>query len=1464
VPKPAAVKLGTFTLAANGTVSFTASAVTPVIVIKPASTTTVARGGSTTLSVTADGATSYQWYLNGVAIAGATGSSLTISNAQQANQGGYTVVASNATYGTSVTSTVAAVKVSTTYVEGDLQVVFHQSGASDVEYNIGSVSNFLGLAAGTVVPVNLDTNLVATNFSGTLSGVSFSVVSAGASRLWLSDANTNTAPADFSAFTHNVIANKIATVGADAAAISTFTPLVISASDPNSYSYIVSDNTANISQFDGNTPFLVDAASDAVTPTTLAFYQFVPTATVPKPSAVKLGTFTLAANGTLNFTASAVTPAIVAKPVGTTITRGNNATLSVTADGATSYQWYQNGVAIAGATGSSLTISNAQFANIGSYTVVASNSTYATSVTSPAAAVKVTAPYVEGDLQVVFHQSGASDVEYNIGSVSNFLGLTSGTVVPVAVDANLVATNFGGTLSGVSFSVVSAGASKLWLSDASLVSVPSVFSAFTHNVIANKIATVGADAAAISTFTPLVISASDPNSYSYIVSDNTANISQFDGNTPFVVDATSDGLNPASAAFYQFAPSAIVPKPAAGLIGSFTLATNGTLTFKAGLVPTPAIATQPVSTTNNAGTTATFTVTAAGGVAPSYQWYKGATAIAGATTPTLTLNNVQGSNAANYSVVLSTLSGSVTSSVASLTVIVPPVIATSPASVTNNAGTTATFTVTTSSGTAPFTYTWYKASSIVSGATTATLTLSNVFAADAGNYTVVVANAAGSVTSSVAALTVIEPIIVSQPASVSVKANSNAVFTVSAVGTGLTYQWKQNTSNAPYASSHSATLTVTNASLLANGYLYSVVVSNSLGQFATSANAALGVTASGLPITIATQPLPQTKLQGQIAIFKVVATGAAPFSSLSYQWKLNGTAIPGATFASYTNSFVNTNAAGNYSVTISNAVATTNSLSVALVVNLETNKPTVVISAPLANFETTNSALTVNGTATDNARVSQVVVINTTTHVTNNATVTLGATPAAATWTNIVTLATGTNALQVYSVDFAGNTSAVATRNYFLRVPSTFTIVTNTPDGSGGLVTITPALPAYVGRTYYISATPNATSVLSNIVNVATSGTTVITNLTPLKGLKSVKILAETNNLVTINFATNRFGPVAGNYSGLFLGTPVAQKSAGFIKITTTAKLAFTGSLFVDGDAIKGLKGALNLDGTGTITVLRTNVGKPALTVTVQLGFDNTLSGSVSNATDGWTSAIDADRAAFSAAVPTTTLNGKYTVLLPGFTNATDGPIGDGYAALTVAGSGAVTALGFTADNQAFKPQLAPVSGTGRWPVYAPLYVTTGGAFNGSVIGWVYLTNNAPTSTFTGDLAWIKTGWTNGYYNGGFTNLTVAAEGSVFTPLPNLAAAGFLKGATATYASGEFANLTDHLDIVGAALKATNSVPVGKVLTLTLGTGVFSETKSTNYVGNVLNPIKGALLQNQQRIGGYFLGTSQAGQLLIQ
>src|SRR5207248_410870 len=277
-----------------------------------------------------------------------------------------------------------------------------------------------------------------------------------------------------------------------------------------------------------------------------------------------------------------------------------------------------------------------------------------------------------------------------------------------------------------------------------------------------------------------------------------------------------------------------------------------------------------------------------------------------------------------FTVVVSNAAGSVTSNAAALTVNAAPVaptITTQPASQTVSAGQTATFTVT-ATGTAPLSYQWQKNGTAIGAATTASYTTPSTTAADNGDqFTVVVSNAAGSVTSRAAALTVsavlVAPTITTQPASQTVTAGQRAAFTVTATGTApLSYQWQKNGTTIGAATAASYTTPATTAS--DSGDQFTVVVSNAVGS----------VTSSAAALTITTQPASQTVTAGQTATFTVTATGTAP---LSYHWQKNGTAIGSATAASYTTPATTASDSGaQFTVVVSNAVGSVTSNAAAL------------------------------------------------------------------------------------------------------------------------------------------------------------------------------------------------------------------------------------------------------------------------------------------------------------------------------------------------------------------------------------------------------------------------------------------------------------------------------------------------------------------------------------------------------
>ncbi len=187
------------------------------------------------------------------------------------------------------------------------------------------------------------------------------------------------------------------------------------------------------------------------------------------------------------------------------------------------------------------------------------------------------------------------------------------------------------------------------------------------------------------------------------------------------------------------------------VIKDFTIPVSGTPSA-------PVITTQPQSQTNSIGAPVEFFVAVNGAAPLHYQWRFNGTNLSGATATNYVLANIQPANAGNYTVVITNGLGSVTSSIATLTVLAGPVITNQPQSISVSVGNDAAFSVG-ASGATPLSYQWRFNAANLPGATNASYTRTNAQFADAGNYTVIVANAAGSVTSSVAVLTVNNPAV---------------------------------------------------------------------------------------------------------------------------------------------------------------------------------------------------------------------------------------------------------------------------------------------------------------------------------------------------------------------------------------------------------------------------------------------------------------------------------------------------------------------------------------------------------------------------------------------------------------------------------------------------------------------------------------------------------------------------------
>jgi hypothetical protein len=173
----------------------------------------------------------------------------------------------------------------------------------------------------------------------------------------------------------------------------------------------------------------------------------------------------------------------------------------------------------------------------------------------------------------------------------------------------------------------------------------------------------------------------------------------------------------------------------------------------------------PTSQTVAVGTTAKLIVTGTGGTPPLFlQWQKNGinltngptgsgSIISEPTNDPLYITNVQLSDAGNYWLIVTNPAGSVTSAVAVLTVTMAPLITVPPTNQTVGLGSAVTFTVS-AVGIAPLSYQWQENGTSltngnrISGVINTNLTLTNAQVSDNGNYSVIVTNNFGSVTSS--------------------------------------------------------------------------------------------------------------------------------------------------------------------------------------------------------------------------------------------------------------------------------------------------------------------------------------------------------------------------------------------------------------------------------------------------------------------------------------------------------------------------------------------------------------------------------------------------------------------------------------------------------------------------------------------------------------------------------------------
>jgi hypothetical protein len=812
-------------------------------VTTPPAAQTVAAGGNATFTVVATGAAplSYQWYRNGLSLSGQTGTQLALTNIGSSDAGNYTVAVSNSS-GVAV-STLATLTLS-----------------AAPTFTGASSSAGLIIAQGSTASLTVTFSAhPAPTYQWSKGGVALTGKTQATLTL------TNVQPGDAGNYT-------VTATNTHGAATSEAMPLSVAQVPTGGGTIAIS--TSDGTQVNGD----VDGTSGI-----------------------------LRGGVTSGGAAAVVAPKVnaIAAKSGLFVDQGSSATLrvSVTGTPVPTLQWLKDGNTIAGATGTALTLTNIQPTDAGSYTVRATNS--GGTATSDGVSLTVANLGADGSISIA-----AGNGQVVNGSYSSTTGVLSGGVTSGGPSA-AVAPRVGGVVSKsdllleigrtATLSVVATGSpvpTYRWLKDGAAITGATSSSYTIASVAAadaGRYTVQATNSAGTVTSSAVDVSVTSLTSGSGAVTIATAGGTRIDGTVESGTGALVAGVTTGATASTSVAPQIVSYSAKGGLF-------------------------------LNQGTTATLTARATGNPTPTYQWFKGATAIAGATSASLTLANVQPTDAATYTVRATNSGGAVTSEDVLVTVanlgtdgsvaiaggdgrvinanyspttgvlgggvtsggagaVVAPKLdgIVSKSDLLLEIGKPATLSIVATGSPTP-TYQWFRNGTAIAGATGTTYSIASVGVSDAGSYTVVATNSAGSTTS----------------ASVGVSAT-----TLTGGGGNLVIATSGGTSVT-------GTVDATTGAVTAG---------------VTTAPAGGGGLAPAIPGLTARGGLFLN--QGASATLSASASGNP---SPMFQWLKDGATIAGATQASFTLNNVQPGDAALYSVRATNSAGTVTSDTVAVTV----------------------------------------------------------------------------------------------------------------------------------------------------------------------------------------------------------------------------------------------------------------------------------------------------------------------------------------------------------------------------------------------------------------------------------------------------------------------------------------------------------------------------------------------------
>jgi uncharacterized protein (TIGR02145 family)/uncharacterized repeat protein (TIGR02543 family) len=578
------------------------------------------------------------------------------------------------------------------------------------------------------------------------------------------------------------------------------------------------------------------------------------------------------------------TPQVSAQPVSQQVTVGQQVSFSVIADGfKLQYQWLKDSTVLPDDTLPVFTIQKAVKSDSGkTYRCIVRN--IFDTITSSKAVLSVTSQVIPPIIAVQPASASVTisqPVEFAIiatGTDLKYQWQKNGIDINGAIASKHVIISVSTQDSGTSFKCIVSNAVGSVTSDEAVLSVSTTIikpSILTH---------------------PASLSLSIGEAATFSVFANGTNLKyQWFRDSTALSDATSSTYRIATVSFADSGTTfyCLVTNSAGDAVSSkATLSINRT-------IAKPSITSQPANLSLTVGQSGTFSVVASGSNL-SYQWKKDTTAIPGADSSTYTIPSVTiADSGAVFTCDVSNSAEKVTSAAAILSVVsavTVPVILAHPLALTLTEGELAQFSV--SAKGANLKYQWQKDSTNITGEISSSLSITAVVSADSGHsYRCVVSNTAGSVTSSSALLEVVKsvflPVITQHPQNLSRIENESALFSVTASGTNLKFQWQKDTTDIP--GENKSTYTISSVSLTDNGTNFRCKVSNSAGN-AISNSASLTVTAAVIPPSIVTQPVSKSVITGQGATFSVVASG----SSLKYQWQKDTVNITDANLPEYT------------------------------------------------------------------------------------------------------------------------------------------------------------------------------------------------------------------------------------------------------------------------------------------------------------------------------------------------------------------------------------------------------------------------------------------------------------------------------------------------------------------------------------------------------------------------------------